>query len=191
MNLRKVSVLGTVLTLGLFLISGCNVSPFNPESNIEIAYIRVQETAIEGSGASVQVDIRPASTVHAFSDYAITVVFRVYNLVGVYLQYYQLEYYKPNTQGGWTKVDYFIHEGQPVYLGRKVYMNLYIPPNLYGAEYSEMGKEVFVVTQDVIDYADDTPDLHHLQVDMTFIGSDANENSIKRVGTVNIEFQRD
>jgi hypothetical protein len=201
MKVKKSLILGTLLTLGLSLLAGCNVEPFNPESNIEIAYIKVPGTTGTSSGASVAVNIRPGEVVQALSTYAITVYFRIWGpiarpseeggRVGATLTRYKLEYYKPDG----TKVDYFIHNGQPVYLGRDVGMNLYVPPP-YGAtkaadDYSEMGKELYVVTQDVIDYADDTPDLHRLQVKMTFTGEDDNENSIELPPAyVDIEFQR-
>ena len=117
--------------------------------------------------------------------------------MGALLTRYKLEYYKPDVQG-WIQVDYFVHEGQPVYLGRDVGMNLYIPPIMYapgaipipGEDFSEAGKELFVVTQDVLDYADDTPDLHRLQVRITFTGEDNNEDEVELVGYVDIKFSR-
>ena len=73
-------------------------------------------------------------------------------------------------------------------------MNLYIPPPYDSGnasdDFSESEKEMFIVTQDVLDYADDTPDLHRLQVRVTFTGEDDNENEVELVGYVDIEFQR-
>ena len=163
------------LIVGLFLVEGCKEAPFDPESEIMILSVQ------QGDFSSVYVN-RVDMETQDLGHYLVTVTFRILNNVDVVLNKYRVDYYREDG----THVDSFFHKGKRVTLTQEFSMNKKIlgptPPG------EEPTTSVYVITQRVIDYAKENPDLAHLRAKVSFSGEDENDNLIEVVGNIGIEF---